>query len=638
MGTKDYMRGVETAARANVDFMKKQAAATEELGKRIIKKIDEQGEIIDVILDALNSQEKKELYALQNTYDIAGLGENEKEVLASILLTLISSYGQDTENQKNYYFAVKKYLGVTDVSPDFDLSLVENVDSRSDLKAMYKTVCEFLYIKSGEFTFLYEFEEELGYFGLSPKVAREIGEQILKIYNVLGLRGIVEHYVPVNPEDEEVPEHYGLIMPLEGRLVIDDSNRDIVEGEEKNYENLSIIITKQLHVYGKAIFKNCEIKLDYDGKVAILVSGRNSEATFLDCEFKASKQAKSSMLSVSGKCVFRDCLFSDVKYRYGMHNDVFKYDDGEAFEYNSAFVDVDGSEETARLIVEHCHVEGCIGTFINADGNHFGKNFNIVMQNCMVNNHTDNFLFARYADRGSDTGVKIINTIFNDVEIGEHEDFYGTLSDKTEFIVVVETSFTCVDNHFENVNKTLFNLDNLFSFGSYNIRGCKFLNCKLALKLIGAINECEFNNVTKVVFGNIVESLNSITTISNSTFRNVDGNITLEYGKIENCTFYDSKMVLDIVGKPKGEQRYVSEACNLTFVNCTAYTELLEIPCLLRAKSYCDNEGNAVDFVGCKFKNCKTAGKYINTDITTYGWFDRKKILTVGTEYRTSIE
>lgn len=202
MSKKDFKRGVEAAIGANTAFMHKQAEATAELGKRIVQKIDEQGKVIDVILDTLNEQEKKELYDLQSEYDIADLGENEKEVLASFLLTLISKYGQDNDNQKDYYFAVKKHLGVTNVSPDFELSLVENVDSRSELKAMLQTVCEFLFLKTGDTSFLDEFEDEIGYFGLSRKVIREIVEPIERIYDVLGLRGIVEHYIPAEAEAE----------------------------------------------------------------------------------------------------------------------------------------------------------------------------------------------------------------------------------------------------------------------------------------------------------------------------------------------------------------------------------------------------------------------------------------------------
>ena len=81
MSKKDFNRGVDAAIKANTAFMHKQAEATAELGRRIIQKIDDQGKIIDVILDRLNDQEKKELYDLQSEYDIADLGQNEKEVL-----------------------------------------------------------------------------------------------------------------------------------------------------------------------------------------------------------------------------------------------------------------------------------------------------------------------------------------------------------------------------------------------------------------------------------------------------------------------------------------------------------------------------------------------------------------------------
>lgn len=239
MSKKDFMRGVETSIKANEAFMRKQAEATAELGKRVVQKIDEQGKIIDVILDTLNAQEKKDLYDLQSAYDIADLGENEKEVLASFLLTLISKYGQDTDAQKDYYFAVKKHLSVTDVSPEFDLSLVENVDSRSELKAMFQTVCEFLFLKTGNTSFLNDFEEEIGYFDLSRKVIREIVEPIEKIYNVLGLRGIVEHYIPAETEVSENDNGTQL-------LVLDWKN-----GKEEALKNGIKIIdsfSRQIHI------------------------------------------------------------------------------------------------------------------------------------------------------------------------------------------------------------------------------------------------------------------------------------------------------------------------------------------------------------------------------------------------------
>ena len=64
MNKKDFIRGVEASTKANEAFMCKQAAATEALGKRIVQKIDAQGEIIDVVLDELSAQEKSEFTIL----------------------------------------------------------------------------------------------------------------------------------------------------------------------------------------------------------------------------------------------------------------------------------------------------------------------------------------------------------------------------------------------------------------------------------------------------------------------------------------------------------------------------------------------------------------------------------------------
>lgn len=288
MSKKDFKRGVEAAISANTAFMHKQAEATAELGKRIVQKIDAQGQIIDVILDTLNAQEKKELYDLQSEYDIADLGQNEKEVLASYLLTLISERGQDTENQKEYYFAVKKHLGVTDVSPELDLALVENVDSRAELKAMLQTVCEFLFLKTGDDSFLEQFDEEISYFGLNQKVICQIVEPIKKIYDILGVRGIVEHYIPVEGEKEEE-------TPKDTRLVLDwtaDREFCLKNGvEEKEYQGLI------LNVHRDCIVRNFK-------KITI------KEASLVDCIFENCEN-----LTIDESFV-TNCTFRKIGYYY----------------------------------------------------------------------------------------------------------------------------------------------------------------------------------------------------------------------------------------------------------------------------------------------------------------------------------
>lgn len=637
------MRGVDAATKSNAAFMRKQSAATEELGKRIIQKIDEQGEIIDVILDTLNAQEKKELYELQSAYDIADLGENEKEVLASFLLTLITKYGQNTDNQKDYYFAVKKHLGVTDVSPDFNLSLVENVDSRSELKAIFQTVCEFLFLKTGDISFMDEFDDELSYFDLSRKNIREIIDSIQTIYDHLGLRGIVEHYIPAEPEDEDVPEHYGLVSPIIGKLVIDDSNRDIPVGTEQVYENLRVVITKQLHVDGKAIFKNCQIVLSWDGLTAINMREETSEIEFVDCEFLSQCASVLAQIRVEGKCVIKDSLIDGVKYRYGVHKDVFVYKDGSPREYNCGFLEVDGYDATAELIIDHCHFTNCEGTVISADGNQFGDNFNITVNGCLVDHHTGNFLMACHADQGSNTGVNITNSTFENVKpYKKAADRNFCYKNFISLIYVSSTAFSSSDCTFEQVAEDVFGVAQTLGSASSETTACRFLECQQSTPLIGTIKNCEFSKMSGVVFGKCGEFGNDVVTVSGSKFTDINGNIKVEYGRIEHCHFIDSTVTVEIEGKPIGKDSFHSEAKDLTFRNCTVPSNkgysFMDPPCFLQAKSYLDKPGICVLFNGCKFENCTTSENYINTEKKCFGAFDRIKVITPGREYGTSVK
>ena len=643
MNKKDFKRGVEAAIKTNEAFMRKQAATTEELGKRIVQKIDEQGKIIDVILDTLNDQEKKELYELQSEYDIADLGQNEKEVLASYLLTLIAKYNQNTEEQKDYYFAVKKHLEVTDVSDDLNLALVENVDSRAELKVMFQTVCEFLFLKTGDISFLDEFENEIEYFGLTSKAIREITTPIEKIYNMLGLRGIVEHYIPAEPEENLFPDHYGLIAPLKGELIFDDSNRDIPEGVERVFENLKVVFPKQLHIDGRAIFKNCELVFDYDGSIALAVRECTSEVIFQNCEFKTQKQTKLSIISTAGQCTFKDCLFSNLNYRYGMHDDVLKSDDGDDIEYNCSFIDVDGySDGTAMLEMTHCCIEGCEGTLINADGNQFGNNFYIVIKDCLIRNHTGNFLMSRYANQGNKTGVKIDNSHFETIKpYKQAEDMDFIIHNNRSLILAHDTEFECNNCTFIDIQEDV--LGDLFDYSPSNVFKCKFENCKQGNPLTGIIKNCEFTNMSWVEFGSCGEYSNNIATVSNCIFKQINGMIFLNCGKMEHCSFKDSTLRIQVQGKSTGKHSFHSEANDLIFTNCIALDTngvfvSWDAPCFLQAASYLDKAGICVLFNGCKFENCQTKGNYININKKVFGAFDRVKDITVGREYNTSIK
>ena len=64
MSVNDFKRGAEAQARAHYAFMRKQGEATAELGKRIIKKIDQLGNVVDVLIDELNQLEMDRIFGI----------------------------------------------------------------------------------------------------------------------------------------------------------------------------------------------------------------------------------------------------------------------------------------------------------------------------------------------------------------------------------------------------------------------------------------------------------------------------------------------------------------------------------------------------------------------------------------------
>ena len=139
-----------------------------------------------------------------------------------------------------------------------------------------------------------------------------------------------------------------------------------------------------------------------------------------------------------------------------------------------------------------------------------------------------------------------------------------------------------------------------------------------------------------------MESLNKEVNVISCSFAEIKGRVSIEYGKIEHCSFTSSTITVQVKGKPTGTGTYISEANDLTFVNCTAPANkgysFMDAPCFLQAVSYLDKPGFCVLFNGCKFENCHTPGSYINTDKKVFGMFDRIKVLTLGREYGTDVK
>lgn len=194
MSKKDFMRGVETASKANEAFMRKQAAATEALGKRIVQKIDAQGEIIDVVLDELSAQEKKRIYDLNTVVDISDLDETEKEYLCSIVYAVAKLDADLTDEQKAYLRTLKSYLKIVNIQANISLASIENIENIKTQKAIIQTIMEYLFLKYENHDYMDDYEELFDCFSVNRRGIREIQNEIDEMYELIGVEGIAEHY------------------------------------------------------------------------------------------------------------------------------------------------------------------------------------------------------------------------------------------------------------------------------------------------------------------------------------------------------------------------------------------------------------------------------------------------------------
>ena len=230
MSVNDFIRGTESQARAHYAFMRRQGEATAELGKRIIQKIDQLGNIVDVLIDELNQQELECVFGICSSMDIGMLDSSDQIKLLSYLTAMTTRRGQKAQQQIDYFFAVKRYLNLGNVADTIDFNAVAELDlSRSELKAFLECVCEFLFLKNGTKDFLNTFKEELDCFGFNDKIIDEIVSTIEKTYNFFGVQGIIQHYSlePIKREEEKKEK---LRIPF-----FEKDFAIIYDGKEKNH-------------------------------------------------------------------------------------------------------------------------------------------------------------------------------------------------------------------------------------------------------------------------------------------------------------------------------------------------------------------------------------------------------------------
>ena len=673
MSTKDFKQGMVAGAKPFGDKLEQLANVSEKAVSDITEGIDGVSDVVNCILDDLSIQEKKNIYDLDTPSGIAELEQSEKEYLLAVLFTIADQKETINENQRFYLRALKTYLEIVDIQVGIDLGTIENIGSIPFQKTIMQTVMEFLYLEYENHDYMDDYEDYFDLFSVNRKGVRELQGAVDHMVSLLGIEGLACHYSPLSePQliddtieenepsngdaEEDTPDHYGLVAPVSEELIIGDGNRDIDLGTEKKYENLRVVITKQLHVNGRAVFSNCEVVFAWSGNIALRVIETDSSLEFHNCEFIVETPSKSSLISIEdGRCLLRNCLINGQPYKFGMSEDVFQDSDGDPLKYNRSFIDIDGFDKPATLSLEHCYIANCRGTFINADGDSNGNNHKVNISNCVIEGHTGNFLFARYAYTGDDTGIIINSTTFQNIEAYSNEegldewDFNEKYPFENSLIALSNERYLCTNSTFVDLKA------NYISHGRYEFegsvsaktQGCTFSRVTQENRLGGTIDDCEFLDMASpLIFGECHEGNNPEVIVRGSRFRNYNGNMAVFHGKLEHCKFFDSTLYIELTGKKSRTDNYTAEAVDLYFENCISakneqkphYDSVLGAPCILQAKSYLDRPEICVYFNGCKFKNCNSRGDFIRTGYSGIGSFGRSKNVVVGKVQNTSIE
>lgn len=234
MSTKDFKKGMEVGARPfNVKF-DQMSNQFSNIANNIETNFNTIKETVNIVIDDIDSIQKKQIFDLNTKIDIKEqLDDAEKEVLASILITLSNNGIANNEYQKKFVRSVLSYIGIIEPQLGIDMSKIENIENLSSQKAILQVIMEFLFLGYGNFNFEEDYDENLlEYFNVNKKGLREIKECINAIYVATGFEGIAEKYGFVaEVAHEAVPEQNKAILTYDGSDIC-EACADLVSDNE----------------------------------------------------------------------------------------------------------------------------------------------------------------------------------------------------------------------------------------------------------------------------------------------------------------------------------------------------------------------------------------------------------------------
>ena len=203
MSTRDFEEGIVAGAKPFATKFGEQASNIQKTRETLEKWCNRYGSLVDVVLDDLGDQEKQRIYKIQSKLDPAEMGESEQELLVCILYT-IAQHTETTDTERNglrqkFLSGVQNYLGITNPQSMKEISdlqePIENIDRKSEEKAILQVLSEYLYLTYGNYAFLDQ-GQIIHYFAAvaTPNFLEEIRENIDEQFHAVGPEGLAAKY------------------------------------------------------------------------------------------------------------------------------------------------------------------------------------------------------------------------------------------------------------------------------------------------------------------------------------------------------------------------------------------------------------------------------------------------------------
>jgi hypothetical protein len=628
-GKKSYNKGLEAGIKIRNDLEAQDVKALEAIlreAKLIGENQTATREIVQNIIQELSDKEIEQLFGIEQDNSVENLEDEEKKVLLNVLVTLATEMGDSyNENQSVFLYNLKTYLGLKkyEENAEYNIELLENIDSQETRKLFGKVIAYFLFLENLDTEYYSRYEELYDALGLRKSERKKIDSGVLNTYRLYGIQAIIDMYDTSDCEDEgydtedeqEENNVIGTISESFDETHI-ESILNIRSGEVKQFQQEAIHISAYINCEGTLSFTDCEIYYNESEKADEIKLRDNAELYMKNCTIFCAGYDKNPFISGNASqikiefCDFLDC---------------------------SEFC---AAEVRDSLLFDNCHLHNCAKFLRSGSDNVLVSNNTIEVDEDMKEYNIgigkrDNYIF--YLDSGKLCGNNVIETS----EYRNRE--MNSLLDKCSSIYNIHSfMFMSMPMPKQEEARRLRQLqercrydrkikvqyfcaayieDNVFEGARYCISG-DFGNATV-------VNNCEFTDCSDIVC-----NLEEGSSIKNSKFKNCMENLIYQSDggiEVSNCEFFDIKNSCEDEEKIKSSSIYFEiDSSNTTVSRCTFENIEVNSAFLIGTVTSTSEKPKAIVIIeDCDFRNCSTkreSGKLIKTrDTYLYGLFDTVK-------------